>query len=163
MENNNNYVIGDKEYTREELLTFGKQHYPKFYWIKRGVGIGLMFIGILDAIFFFIFGYQFAKVMEKPEYIWFYYPEAIIFAIMGIVGIILFAVSYKPLPDEAYVKHAVDYYTKLDIVTKRRDARLAQRKESQEINQMIKYKKLLDAGVISQEEYEEKKKEILGQ
>ena len=35
------YTIGEKEYTKEELLAFGKQHYPKFYMIKRGVGIGV--------------------------------------------------------------------------------------------------------------------------
>lgn len=160
---NNNYIIDDKEYSREELLTFGKQHYPKFYWIKRGVGIGLMFVGFLMALFFVLFGYNFAKIMERPEYGWFYYPEAILFFVIAVVGVVLFAVSYKPLPDESYVKHAVDYYTKLAANQKRRETRLSQRKENQDISQMIKYKKLLDAGVITQEEYDNKKKEILGE
>ena len=37
------YTIGEKEYSREELLAFGKAHYPKFYWIYRGLGLGLLF------------------------------------------------------------------------------------------------------------------------
>ena len=44
-----NITIGEKEYSREELLFFGKSQYPKFYWIKRGIGIFLMFVGFLSA------------------------------------------------------------------------------------------------------------------
>ena len=34
--------IGDKEYTRQQLLDYGIAHYPKFYWIPRGIGIASM-------------------------------------------------------------------------------------------------------------------------
>ena len=44
------YTIGEKEYSREELLAFGKAHYPKFYWIYRGLGLGLLFFGISYAL-----------------------------------------------------------------------------------------------------------------
>ena len=163
MENNNTYTIGDKEYSREELLTFGKHHYPKFYWISRGIGIFLMFMGFLFGLGCLLAGIlrmnNGAELWEQ----WIYYGNAIWTLLMGIVGVIVFAVSFKPLPDESYIKHAVDYYTRLDLNIKAREKRLAERKEKQEVAQLLKYKKLYDAGVITKEEYENKKKEILGE
>jgi len=32
------YVINDKTYSKEQLIAFGKEHYPKFYWIPRVLG-----------------------------------------------------------------------------------------------------------------------------
>lgn len=158
---NNNYTIGDKEYSREELLTFGKQHYPKFYWITRGIGIFLMFTGFLTGLSILLVGI--ARMLNGAELWeqWIYYGNAIWTFIVGIVGIIVFAVSFKPLPDESYIKHAVDYYTKLDLRTKKRANRTAQKEEKKDLNQLIKYKELLDKGVITQEEYDAKKKELL--
>ena len=161
MENNNTYTIGDKEYSREELLTFGKHHYPKFYWISRGIGIFLMFMGFLFGLGCLLAGIlrmnNGAELWEQ----WIYYGNAIWTLLMGIVGVIVFAVSFKPLPDESYIKHAADYYTKLDLRNKKRAARATQKEEKKDLNQLIKYKELLDKGVITPEEYEAKKKELL--
>ena len=158
---NSNYVIGDKEYSREELLTFGKRHYPKFYWISRGIGIGFMFIGFILGLIFLLIGI--IRMLNNAELWeqWIYYGNAIWTLLMGLAGVIVFAISFKPLPDEAYIKHAVDYYTKLDLRNKKRAARTAQKEEKKDLNQLIKYKELLDKGVITQEEYDAKKKELL--
>ena len=158
---NSNYVIGDKEYSREELLTFGKRHYPKFYWISRGIGIGFMFIGFILGLIFLLVGI--IRMLNNAELWeqWIYYGNAIWTLLMGLAGVIVFAISFKPLPDEAYIKHAVDYYTKLDLRNKKRAARTAQKEEKKDLNQLIKYKELLDKGVITQEEYDAKKKELL--
>ena len=87
---------------------------------------------------------------------------------MAIAGIVLFIVSFKKKPDEAYIKHAIDYYTKLDANLKARDARIkareeriAKKEENKNINELLKYKKLLDAGAITQEDYDKKKEELL--
>ena len=163
--NMDNYVIGDKEYSREELLVFGKSHYPNFYWIKRGIGILLMFVGFLTATSLVGTGVGLQLGLSDPNAAQYsalaLYISAGICFIFGIVGVIIFAVSFKPLPDESYIKHAVDYYTKLDAEQKKKEIRKAQKEEKDEINQLIKYKKLLDAGVITQEEYDAKKKELL--
>ena len=158
---NSIYVIGDKEYSREELLTFGKRHYPKFYWISRGIGIGFMFIGFILGLIFLLVGI--IRMLNNAELWeqWIYYGNAIWTLLMGLAGVIVFAISFKPLPDEAYIKHAVDYYTKLDLRNKKRAARTAQKEEKKDLNQLIKYKELLDKGVITQEEYDAKKKELL--
>ena len=158
---NSIYVIGDKEYSREELLTFGKRHYPKFYWISRGIGIGFMFIGFILGLIFLLIGI--IRMLNNSELWeqWIYYGNAIWTLLMGLAGVIVFAISFKPLPDEAYIKHAVDYYTKLDLRNKKRAARTAQKEEKKDLNQLIKYKELLDKGVITQEGYDAKKKELL--
>ena len=160
-----NITIGEKEYSREELLVFGKSHYPKFYWIKRGIGIFLMFVGFLSAtaLVATAVGLQLGlSNYDAAQYsAWALYSSGAVSFTIGIVGVVTFAISFKPLPDEAYIKHAVDYYTKLAANEKKREVRKAQKEEKDEINQLIKYKKLLDAGVITQEEYDAKKKELL--
>lgn len=156
-----NYIIGDKEYSKEELLVFGKRHYPKFYWIKRGIGIFLMFIGFLTGLGLLLGGIAFLLNGKDIGLQWAFYGPSIPFFIFGIVGVVVFAISFKPLPDEAYIKHAVDYYTKQEANQKKKEIRKAQKEEKNDVNQLIKYKKLLDAGVISQEEYDAKKKELL--
>ena len=72
------------------------------------------------------------------------------------------------MPDENYIKHAIDYYTKADANAKAREARLqrnqanaTRKEENKDISQLLKYKELLDAGIITQEEFDAKKKELL--
>ena len=163
MENQDKYIIGDKEYSKDELLAFGKCHYPKFYWIPRGIGITLMFSGFVTIsllLLFAIINHNFIK--DDNVINWALWVEIIIASSVGIAGVICYIVSFKKQPDENYIKHAVDYYTRLDLNNKARDKRLAARKEKQDVNQLLKYKKLYDSGAISEEEYENKKKEILG-
>ena len=153
------YAIGDKEYTREELLAFGKAHYPKFYWIFRGSGLGLMAIGFFFAIMFVILAILSGGADSPVD--WVFYIYAIPFGFIGITGAVLFSISFRKKPDEAYIKHAIDYYSKLDARTKQREKRVAEKKENRDISQLLKYKELLDAGIITQEEFEKKKKEYL--
>ena len=98
--------------------------------------------------------------MFKQTYFWFL---IVCFGLLGIGGLISYLISFKKQPDENYIKHAVDYYTRVDLNIKAREKRLAERKEKQEVAQLLKYKKLRDSGVITEEEYENKKKEILGE
>ena len=159
MENENKILIGEKEFTREELLAFGKCHYPKFYWIPRGIGIGLMFSGFMTITLLLVVAIA-KNEMFKQTYFWFL---IVCFGLLGIGGLISYLISFKKQPDENYIKHAVDYYTRVDLNIKAREKRLAERKEKQEVAQLLKYKKLRDSGVITEEEYENKKKEILGE
>ena len=159
MENENKILIGEKEFTTEELLAFGKCHYPKFYWIPRGIGIGLMFSGFMTITLLLVAAIA-KNEMFKQTYFWFL---IVCFGLLGIGGLISYLISFKKQPDENYIKHAVDYYTRVDLNMKAREKHLAERKEKQEVAQLLKYKKLRDSGVITEEEYENKKKEILGE
>lgn len=163
MENEEKIVIGEKEFTRDELLAFGKCHYPKFYWIPRGIGIFFMTVGFTTVSLLILFGIVNHDFFNKSnELNWMLIVELIIFGIIGLGGVIPYIVSFNKQPDENYIKHAVDYYTRVDLNDKARQKRLAERKEKQDMNQLLKYKKLHDTGVISEEEYENKKKEIFG-
>ena len=166
------YTIGEKEYTREELLIFGKAHYPKFYWIFRGVGIALLFFGISYAATYLLVALMLKTYGDGNVYLTMesimYFAMVIPAALMAVVGIVLLCVSFKKRPDEHYIKHAIDYYTKEDLNRKAREARLQRRQEkankkeeNSDVKQLLKYKELLDAGVITQEEFEAKKKELL--
>ena len=176
----NNIKIGDKEYSRDELLEFGKQHYPKFYWIYRGLGLVFMFIGVLTALIFVAMilitnaemkaiADSFDRDVQNEFPTMAYYITLIPFAIMAMVGAVLFGISFKKKPDDAYIKHAIDYYTKLDANNrareariKARDERVTQKQENNDISQLLKYKELLNAGVITQEEFDQFKKKLLG-
>ena len=163
MENENKILIGEKEFTRDELLAFGKSHYPKFYWIPRGIGIGFMATGFIAISIVLLFAFINNDFLNKSDKInWVIWAQVIIYAGVALAGLISYIVSFTKQPDENYIKHAVDYYTRLDLNIKAREKRLAERKEKQEVAQLLKYKKLYDSGVISEEEYENKKKEILG-
>ena len=159
------YIVGDKQFSREELLTFGRQHYPKFYWIKRGIGIGLLSIGLLYFIISIsilaAYGFPYA---EPGTYILIFFLPII----FSLTGAVLFSISFISLPDDSYIKHALDYYYKVDRNEKRYAQRVEQRtnkvnrvENNQNIDQLLKYKELLDSGAITQEEFEQKKKELL--
>jgi hypothetical protein len=160
----NKYIIGEKEYTRQELLAFGKQHYPKFYWIPRGVGLGLIATAISSAVIYAIF----ALTVHNETLSLYFLGVVISCAIVAIAGAICFAISFRKQPDEAYVQHAYAYYEKVYANEKARQARLearqakiARKQENKDVSQLIKYKELLDKGIITQEEYDAKKKELL--
>lgn len=159
------YIVGDKQFSREELLTFGRQHYPKFYWIKRGIGIGLLSIGLLYFIISIsvlaAYGFPYA---EPGTYILIFFLPII----FSLAGAVLFSISFISLPDDSYIKHALDYYYKVDRNEKRYAQRVEQRsnrvnrvENNQNIDQLLKYKELLDSGAITQEEFEQKKRELL--
>lgn len=155
MEENNNFVLGNKEYTDQELLLIGREYYPKKFWIKRGIGLGLMLLGLLCAI-----PLPFLFTMQIPDYpgaelTILYYKIALIISGTGclIPGIVLTILSFIPEKDITYIQYAKRYLTKaFDREVKN---------EFRKMDQLKKYKKLLDAGVISQEEFDNKKKEYL--
>ena len=159
------YTIGDKQFSREELLTFGRQHYPKFCWIKRGIGIGLLSIGLLYFVIFISIFAAYGFPRPDPAFYIVIFIWPIIFSLAGAV---LFSISFISLPDDSYIKHALDYYYKVDRNEKRYAQRVEQRtnkvnrvENNQNIDQLLKYKELLDSGAITQEEFEQKKKELL--
>ena len=108
------YTIGDKEYTRQELLEFGKAHYPKFYWIKRGIGLACLFsasiLGLTAGILYNnTSGYPDVDSISR-SYAAYMFVLTIIFVIAGIVLIIM---SFIPQPEENYIIHAQKYYQRL--------------------------------------------------
>ena len=156
MEDSNSFTLGNKEYSNQELLLIGREYYPKTFWIKRGIGLGFMLIGILCIIplpFLFYFdpsSFPGGEVVVLYCKIGF----SVSAAACLIPGIVLTAVSFIPEKDITYVEYAKRYLTK----TYNREIK---NDEHRKIIQLKEYKKLLDSGVISQEEFDNKKKEYL--
>ena len=149
-------VLGNKESSNQELLLIGREYYPKKFWIKRGIGLGLMLIGILCIIplpFLFYFD---PSSFPNGELVFLYCKIgfSVSAAACLIPGIVLTAVSFIPEKDITYVEYAKRYLTK----TYNREIK---NNEHLKIVQLKEYKKLLDSGVISQEEFDNKKKEYL--
>ena len=150
------FTLGDKEYSNQELLLIGREYYPKKFWIKRGIGLGLMLIGLLCIIplpFLFYFD---PSSFPGGEAVVLYCKIgfSVSAAACLIPGIVLTAVSFIPEKDITYVEYAKRYLTK----TYNREIK---NDEHRKIVQLKEYKKLLDSGVISQEEFDNKKKEYL--
>ena len=147
------FSLNGKVYTREELIEIGREHYPKFYWITRGIGIGLMTLGVLTALIFLV---TIATVGNGKIPTTFYPLMGGFFAI-SLIGVILFGASFKRESDEAYISYAERYLTKYYSAHEKR----SKAEEKDNVEQLLNYKKLLDAGVITQEEFDKKKKELL--
>ena len=156
MEDSNSFTLGNKEYSNQELLLIGREYYPKKFWIKRGIGLGLILIGILCIVplpFLFYFD---PSSFPGGEIILLYYKIgfSISAATCLIPGIVVTAISFIPEKDITYIEYAKRYLVKAYN-------REIKNNEYRKIDQLKKYKKLLDAGVISQEEFDNKKKEYL--
>ena len=176
-------IIGDKEYTKNQLLEYGKRTYPKFYWIPRGIGLGFTILGTLALLINLVLmaelqssideynesikSYQYITVEPEsmPAQMYFY---VVIYSIMIFVGIILLVVSAFKKPDQAYIDHA---YRRLTQIENNRAMREAYEEKSKEpvkeeeidpkLEELKKYKKLLDEGLITQEVYDAKQEEYV--
>lgn len=152
----NRFVLDNKEYSNQELLLIGQEYYPKAFWIKRGIGLGLMLIGILCIIplpFLFYFD---PSSFPGGELVLLYYKIgfSVSAAACLIPGIVVTAISFIPEKDITYIEYAKRYLIKVYNRELKND-------EHRKISQLKEYKKLLDAGAITQEEFEHLKKEYL--
>ena len=160
MEDNNTFNTDNKEYSREELIRIGKEHRSKKFWITRGVGLGLILVGFTNLLSYVVNGVIYLCIHNGALLALgiVYLVIAGIFLLMMVAGLIVVLISFKKRPDDEYIQNAEVYLNKMQI----RDQRIAAKKEANNLKMMLRYKKLLDAGVITQEEYDTKKKEYIG-
>ena len=163
------YTVGDKEYSREQLIAFGKQHYPRFYWIARGIGIMLLLISLLvmGLIGLVMLILNQVGVFDPDFPIWVFYIPLGFFGLVALAGLICFILSFIGRTEQKYINHALAYLTKVEL----KEEALAPNTEKTKVDKILserdketlaRYDRLLKGGVISQEEYEAKRREILG-
>ena len=149
------FVLNDKTYSEEELYQIGRLHYPKKYWIKRGAGIALWIAG-LDYGVSIPFTIWLAVQRGGPA-LWLMLTLILLpFVAILVAGTIVFILSFRPEKREVYVDYGKRYLVKLDANAKAREIKLERRR----LKELANYKKLLDQGVISQEQYDKKKEEL---
>lgn len=161
------YTVNDREYGREQLIAFGKEHYPKLYWIPRLVGIILLIVGLL--VLALVGGVMLilnaVGVFTEDFPIWVFYIPIGFFGGITLGGIICIVVSHLGRNDQTYIDHALAYLTKVEVKNnvppemKKVDPLLNQ----EDIERLQRNERLLKGGVITQEEYDRRRKEILGE
>lgn len=166
---NNTYRVGNKEYTKEQLVALGKLKYPKLYWIPRVLGIIFLLVSILVCLLLLgvILILNAVGVFDDPEFPkWVFAIPFGLFGGIGVGGIICIVVSCLGRSKQTYIDHALAYLTKVEIntVNSKDDEQKVERILSEEENERLKRnERLLKGGVISEEEYEKRRKEILGE
>lgn len=163
------YTVGNKEYSREQLIAFGKEHYPKFYWIARGIGImllliGLLIMGMIGIVMLILNSFN---VFDPDFPIWVFYIPLGFFGLMALAGILCIVLSFVGRTEQKYINHALAYLTKVELKEEALSPNTEKAKAERILSErdreaLARYDRLLKGGVISQEEYDAKRREILG-
>ncbi len=103
------YQYGDREYTRQQVSDYGRAHYPKFYWIKRGIGIASLASAALLLILIFVIGEMTINEVGR-EYANLYYGDTRMIAYFigitldALIGIGLIISSFaKPTDEQCFI------------------------------------------------------------
>ena len=105
----NTYQYGDKEYTRQQVIDYGRAHYPKLYWIKRGIGIASLASAALLLILIFVIGEvtirevgrEYANLSYGDARMIAYYIGITLDALIGI-GLIISSFA-KPTDEQCFI------------------------------------------------------------
>ena len=103
------YQFGDKEYTKQQVIDYGRAHYPKLYWIKRGIGIGAIASATLVVLVVFLVGAFLEKeVGSENMYLYYQDPRMVAYYIssvlLAIVGVGLIVASFaKPTDEQCFI------------------------------------------------------------
>ena len=103
------YQFGDKEYTRQQIIDYGREHYPKLYWIKRGIGIGAIASATLVVLVVFLVGAFLQKeIGSENMYLYYQDPRMVVYYIssvlLAIVGVGLIVASFaKPTDEQCFI------------------------------------------------------------
>ena len=163
------YNVNGKEYSREQLLAFGKEHYPKLYWIPRVLGFiiafaALLILGMLGLVYLIL---DKAGAIDTEFPTWVFIIPAVVFGMFFLTGLILIVVSCIGRSEQKYINHAITYLTKVDLkqssmpeLDENKKGRIL---DQQDIERLERYGRLLKGGVITQEEYDKKRAELLGE
>ena len=161
------YTVNGKEYSREQLLAFGKQHYPRLYWIPRVIGFiiafaSLFILGMLGLVIIIL---DKAGAIDAEFPTWVFIIPGVVFGMFFLTGVILIVVSCIGRSEQKYIDHAINYIAKNGLPQATSpDAQKAKRiLDNQDMERLARYERLLKGGVITQEEYDRRRAEILGE
>lgn len=166
-------TIGDREYTKSQLLEYGKTHYPKFYWIPRGIGLANMLGGLL-AFIIALAGVAYINNLARDYGVTADTSKLQLYVVAGIIdmiiGAVVFGMSFIKKSDEDYIAHAINRLTKEAAMRNIQnsynpapinDEPKKDEEDDPKLQELKKYKRLLDEGLITQEVYDSKKEEYL--
>ena len=162
----NVFSVGGEEYSREQLLAFGKQHYPRLYWIPRVLGfifafVALLILGALGLIYIVL---DKAGAIDAEFPTWIFFIPGGVFGMFFLAGLVLIIVSCVGRSEQTYIDHALNYLTKMDLKgsTPEIQTKAERILDQRDLEQLARNERLLKGGVITQEEFDRRKAEILG-
>jgi len=173
----NEYVIGGKTYTNAELLEYGQNyHRTPYMWLRIisfvvAVILAYLAVGCLWAGIDLYTGYEPNASRPWGELSLIIGRDMIIISVACFVllalSIFLIVRSYVVFTKENCVKRAIKHFEAVEaeraIVAEPEEVeeKEVEIEDENDILILIKYKKLLDAGIITKEEFNAKKKELL--
>ena len=111
-------VIGGKEYTKEQIIEIGKEHFEAAISLRRkGVFLAALMLGFL-AVSLYFFLMVINDALDLPDYkatLGVYTTSLICLIASGIlflVGVLIIVLSYTKSDDMEYVKAGVIYLNK---------------------------------------------------
>lgn len=160
------YTVNGKEYSREQLLAFGKQHYPRLYWIPRFLGflfafVALIVLGLLGLVYIIL---DKAGAINADFPTWIFFIPVGFFGIFFLAALVLIIVSCIGRSEQKYIDHALNYLTKMDLKgsTPEIQTKAERILDQRDLEQLARNERLLKGGVITQEEFDRRQAEILG-
>ena len=160
------YTVNGKEYSREQLLAFGKQHYPRLYWIPRVLGFifafaALLVLGLLGLVYIIL---DKADVINADFPTWIFFIPGGAFGMFFLAGLVLIIISCIGRSEQTYIDHALNYLTKMDLKgsTPEIQTKAERILDQRDLEQLARNERLLKGGVITQEEFDRRQAEILG-
>ncbi len=96
---------------------------------------------------------------------WVFIIPAVVFGMFFLTGVILIVVSCIGRSEQKYIDHAINYIAKNGLPQATEpDVQKAKRiLDQQDMERLARYERLLKGGVITQEEYDRRRAEILGE
>ncbi len=118
-------TIGEKEYSRDELLEVGKNKFRANIY-EAITGISFILIAILNAVFVIFFDqvvdtiHQFTYVLDVLLFVYYFLRWLAIFWIINgvltlgflVFGIVMLTRSFKKKKDTTYVQAGINYLSK---------------------------------------------------
>ena len=153
------FVIGQKEYTQDELYLIGKEHFPRFYYIPRILGLICLPAFLIIEVILGIITIIFSKTMDEDFPLWAFYIPLIIFGVFILISLLLVVISFFGRSRNRCIRYGYNYVLKQtnNGGNDRVVSTVNQRKNQEELD---RYARLLKGGVITQEEFDSKKEEL---
>ena len=125
-------TIGEKEYSRDELLEVGKNKFRANIY-EAITGVSFILIAILNAVFVIFFDqvvdtiHQFTYVLDVLLFVYYFLRWLAIFWIINgvltlgflVFGIVMLTRSFKKKKDKTYVQAGINYLFKQQRKTKK--------------------------------------------
>ena len=154
--------IKGQEYEKEEVIKRGSSKIKVVSNVFRWVGVAIFLTGLIPFLAL-VFSYKNLELNYSLAYMagYLFIP---VFAPHMLVGLILFIISFKKRNALRYGIRDIEKELPNNdntIIVNVNNSDISKQQSDDKFEQIKKYKELLDEGIITQDEFDEKKRELL--